>query len=69
MQEEWKSIKGFENSYEVSNLGNVRSIDRYCIQKKTIEYIENAQERDENEEACSLYVPDLLNILKGEDNK
>lgn len=33
MQEEWKSIKGFENSYEVSNLGNVRSIDRYCIQK------------------------------------
>lgn len=32
-EEIWKPIKGFEDSYEVSNLGNVRSIDRYCIQK------------------------------------
>lgn len=28
MSEIWKSIKGFENLYEVSNLGNVRSLDR-----------------------------------------
>lgn len=28
MKEIWKSIKGFEGHYEVSNLGNVRSLDR-----------------------------------------
>ena len=27
--EEYRSIKGFENYYEVSNLGNVKSLDRY----------------------------------------
>jgi len=25
----WKSIKGFENEYEISNLGNLRSKDRF----------------------------------------
>ena len=32
MEEEWKSVKGFENSYEVSNKGRVRSIDRVRIE-------------------------------------
>ena len=32
-KEIWKAVIGYEGSYEVSNLGNVRSIDRYCIQK------------------------------------
>jgi hypothetical protein len=33
MQEEiWKPIKGFEGAYEVSNLGKVRSLDRYILQ-------------------------------------
>ena len=27
--EEWKSIPGYEGLYEVSNLGRVRSVDRY----------------------------------------
>lgn len=35
--------------------------------EKAVEYIENAQERDESYEACSLYIPDLLNILQGGD--
>lgn len=26
MKEEWKPVKGFENYYEVSNLGNIKSI-------------------------------------------
>ena len=29
MIEEWKSIPGYEGLYEVSNLGRVRSLDRY----------------------------------------
>lgn len=29
MIEEWKPISGYEGFYEVSNLGNVRSVDRY----------------------------------------
>lgn len=28
--ERWKPIKGYEGLYEVSDQGNVRSIDRYC---------------------------------------
>lgn len=29
MKEIWKDIKGYEGIYQVSNLGNVRSLDRY----------------------------------------
>lgn len=29
MSEIWKAVKGFEGYYEVSNLGNVRSLYRY----------------------------------------
>lgn len=29
MEEEWRPVIGFEDRYEVSNLGNVRSIFRY----------------------------------------
>ncbi len=29
LTEVWKDIKGFEDCYQVSNLGNVRSLDRY----------------------------------------
>lgn len=31
MQEIWKDIKGFESFYQVSNLGNVKSLDRYIL--------------------------------------
>jgi hypothetical protein len=31
--EQWKDIKGFEGLYEVSNLGNVRSLDRMVLHK------------------------------------
>jgi hypothetical protein len=33
MQEIWKPITGFENLYEISNLGNVRSLERIIIDK------------------------------------
>ena len=29
MVEEWKDVEGYENIYQVSNYGNVRSLDRY----------------------------------------
>lgn len=33
MAEIWKSVKGFEGYYEVSNLGRVRSVDRVVFDK------------------------------------
>jgi hypothetical protein len=33
MKEIWKDIKGYEGLYQVSNLGRVRSLNRYVIQK------------------------------------
>lgn len=33
MQEVWKDIAGYEGLYQVSNFGNVRSIDRYVPHK------------------------------------
>lgn len=33
-EEIWKPVKGFEDGYEVSNLGRIRSVDRYVPYKK-----------------------------------
>ena len=33
MKEEWREIKGYEGYYEVSNIGNIRSIERYVNSK------------------------------------
>jgi len=30
MNENWKDIKGYEGLYQVSNLGRVKSLERYC---------------------------------------
>ena len=29
MEEQWKSIKGYDGLYEISNKGNIRSLDKY----------------------------------------
>lgn len=34
MKEEWRAIEGYEGLYEVSNLGNVRSVDRHVKDNK-----------------------------------
>ena len=34
MNEEWKSIKGYEGLYEISNLGNVKSLSRMKINNR-----------------------------------
>lgn len=31
MEEIWKNVEGYEGVYEVSNLGRVRSVDRYVL--------------------------------------
>ena len=31
MQEEWRNVVGYEGYYQVSNLGNVRSVDRTIV--------------------------------------
>lgn len=36
MVEKWKEIKGYEGCYEVSNFGNVRSIDRYVTKSNGV---------------------------------
>lgn len=33
-QEKWLPVKGYEGFYEVSNMGNVRSVDRRCNGKR-----------------------------------
>ena len=33
LNEEWKPIKGYENLYEISNYGRVRSLDKYVKSK------------------------------------
>lgn len=34
MNEQWRAVVGFEGSYEVSNLGRVRSLDRVAIYQR-----------------------------------
>lgn len=36
MKEIWKPIKNYENLYEISNLGNVKSLDRVIISKNGV---------------------------------
>lgn len=37
--EVWKPVKGFEESYEVSSLGNIRSLDRIVSRRPTSRFV------------------------------
>ena len=39
MKEIWKDIKNYEGLYQVSNLGNIKSIDHYILQNNNGTYI------------------------------
>lgn len=39
--EEWREVRGYEGLYEVSNMGNVRSLDRIVTQKTRGGWIKN----------------------------
>ena len=38
MSEEWRDVKGYEGIYQVSNLGNVKSLARIDIYKNGVKY-------------------------------
>ena len=42
MTEEWRDIKGYEGYYQVSNLGRVRSVDRYCACWSSVRFVKGA---------------------------
>ena len=37
-EEEWRDIKGFEGSFQVSSMGRVKSLDRYITPKERKKY-------------------------------
>ena len=39
----WRPVVGYEGYYEVSNLGNVRSLDRYVVMKNGVERLTNGR--------------------------
>ena len=43
MEEIWKDIEGYEGSYQVSNLGRVRSLDRVCIMKNGLKRLQKGR--------------------------
>lgn len=48
MNEIWKDIEGYEGYYQVSNLGNVRGVDRICKSNKFIKGIVLKQQTDKD---------------------
>ena len=36
MEEEWKDIEGYENRYQVSNLGRIKSLKSNIIMKQNL---------------------------------
>ena len=43
MEEQWRSVKGFEGRYEISSLGRVKSLERVEVNKNGVEF--NVPER------------------------
>ena len=64
MVEEWKDIQGYEGIYQVSDLGRVRSLDRYTrVKCKNYEYDRKTKGRILKPKTmkCRYYAVDLCN--------
>lgn len=57
MKEIWKDIKGYEGQYIVSNLGNVRSLDRYVKTKgEGVKFIYGSNIKKRKDKCGYIYV-------------
>lgn len=57
MKEVWKDVKGYEGQYIVSNLGNVRSLDRYVKTKNNgIRFLHGDNVKKRKDKGGYLYV-------------
>lgn len=59
MQEVWKDIAGYEGMYQVSNLGNVRSLDRVVeVKNQTSRFVKGKEKRQTvgNHGYCVVYL-------------
>ena len=81
MQEIWKDIKGFEGMYQVSNLGRVRSVDRFDsigrLQKGNIKAIRDNGKgyktvnlhKDNKDKKCRVHRLVATAFIENPDNK
>jgi hypothetical protein len=66
MIEEWKDLPGFNNKYQVSNLGNVRTVDRVCRTHKGGSYKREGKLLKPTINNCGYY---HVNLWSNEKNK
>ena len=66
MQEIWKDIAGYEGYYQVSNLGNVRSVTRYVHHPKGGVRVSHARVMKQSLNGDGYY---FVNLQKGHESK
>ena len=56
MQNEvWKDVKGFEGLYQVSNLGRVKSLERYVPSKPGVQRLKKEQILKPCQDNCRVF--------------
>lgn len=68
MKEIWKDIKGYEGLYQVSSLGNVRSLDRYKKNRKG-RYLQKGRILNKNYDKDGYLIVGLYKNGKGKTKK
>lgn len=72
MQEVWRDIKGYENLYQISNFGNVKSIRRNMVMKQSKNvwgYPTVSLYKDKNEKRYAIHRLVGLNFIENPLNK
>lgn len=65
MKEEWRAVPGYEGLYEVSNMGRVRSLDRWVEGNKGTLYFRSGGIRVQNIDHKGYYCVTLTRNAKG----